>query len=93
MLQILKLNYPSLKFILHGEDFETILSDAKALGLFGITIHYKSISREQIETAHENNIRVILWGVRTKADCTVAVRLFPDYVKTDNVPYMLSLAK
>lgn len=93
MLQILKLNNSSLKLILHGESFETIFIDAKQLGLFGITIHYKSISREQIKTAHENNLRVTLWGVRTKEDCKAAARLFPDYVKTDNVPFMLSLTK
>lgn len=93
MLQILKLNYPSLKLVLHSDNFETALSDASALGLFGITIHYKYITRQQIETAHSTNLRVTLWGARTKEDCKAVARLFPDYVKTDNVSYMLSLAK
>jgi len=93
MLQILKLNYPSLKLVFDSDNFETALFEAKALGLFGITVHYKYISREQIETAHKNNLRVSLWGVRTKDDCKAVARLFPDYVKTDNVPYMLSLTK
>jgi len=93
MLQILKSNYPSLKLIMHGSSFEDALQDARSMNLFGITIHYKNISREEVETAHANNLRVTLWGVRTKASCREAVKLFPDYIKTDNILYLLSLIR
>jgi len=93
MLKILKSNYPSLKLIIHGNSFENTLQDAKTMNLFGMTLHYKNISREQVKIAHANNLRVTVWGVRTKASCREAVKLFPDYVKTDNIPYLLSLIR
>jgi glycerophosphoryl diester phosphodiesterase len=93
MLQRLKAANSSLKLILDNGDFNYALQEASALGLFGITIHYQSISQTQMEIAHEHNLRVILWGVNTKQACRDAANLFPDYVETDNVAYMLSLTR
>ncbi len=93
MLQQLKLLSPTLKLIVDIPDFNTAFQQASSLGLFGMTINYANISREQIEQAHAQNLRVILWGVDTKDACRDAARLFPDYVETDNVLYMISLSK
>ena len=93
MLRRLKLQSTSLKLIVDNPDFNTAFQQASSLGLFGITINYANITRAQIEQAHANNLRVILWGVDTKDACRDAARLFPDYVETDNVLYMISLAK
>ena len=93
MLQHLKAISPSLKLIIDNPDFDTAFQLATSMGLFGITINYKNITREQVMKAHDNNLRVILWGVSTKEACRETARLFPDYVETDCVLYMLSLTK
>jgi glycerophosphoryl diester phosphodiesterase len=93
MLQHLKVLSPSLKLIIDNADFNKAFQLATSMGLFGTTIYYKNVGRADIEKAHANNLRVILWGVRTKAACRETAHLFPDYVETDNVVYMLSLTK
>ena len=91
MLRYLKENFSSLNLVFHTNNFDNGLNTAKSLGLFGITLHYNEITREQIEIAHSNNIRVTLYGVGSVSSCKAAVQLFPDYVKTDNITYLLSL--
>jgi len=91
LLMYMKNNFPSLKLLLHADNFENGLSTAQSLGLFGITLYYSNITKEQMETAHAANIRVALWGVGSVSSCRETVRLFPDYVKTDNITYLLSL--
>lgn len=91
LLAYMKNNFPSLKLLLHADNFEDGLNTAQFLGLFGITIHYSYVTRAQIETAHAAGIRIALWGVGSVSSCRETVRLFPDYVKTDNISYMLSL--
>jgi glycerophosphoryl diester phosphodiesterase len=93
MLQRLHMISPSLKLTIDNPDFNTAFQIATSLGLFGITIHYKNITRAMVEKAHANNLRIIIWGVNTKSACRQTASLFPDYVETDNVMYMLSLAK
>ncbi len=93
MLLQLKSTSPSLKLAIDNPDFETAFQHATSMGLFGITINYKNINRVQMDKAHANNLRVILWGVDTKAACRATALLLPDYVETDNVLYMLSLTK
>lgn len=91
LLNYLKNNFPSLNLVFHADTFDNGLDTAKSLGLFGITLHYQNITREQMETAHTNNVRVTIYGVGAVASCKETVRLFPDYVKTDNITYLLSL--
>jgi hypothetical protein len=44
-----------------------------------------------MDAAHAANMRVALWGVGSVSSCRETVKLFPDYVKTDNITYLLSL--
>jgi glycerophosphoryl diester phosphodiesterase len=93
LLQQMKIISPSLKLLVDESDFDMAFRDATTLGLYGMTINYKNITREQVIKAHDNNLRVILWGVSNKAACRTVLSLFPDFVETDEVLYMLSLTK
>ena len=79
-------------FIVHTS-FDYALQVALAMDLYGISLPDESASSDQIKKAHENNIRVAVWGVRTKSDNIDAVNKSPDYIQTDEVKHLLKLLK
>jgi glycerophosphoryl diester phosphodiesterase len=84
---------PSLKLFIDDSDFDVAFQRATSMGLFGITINYEKISKADVEKTHANNLRIIVYSVKSRAACREIDRFFPDYVETDNVLYMLSLTK
>lgn len=85
-----KQNLPYKLFIVHSS-FDYALQVALAMNLYGISLPEESVSSEQIKLAHENNIRVAVWGVRTKSDNLDAVNKNPDYIQTDEVKHLIKL--
>lgn len=44
-----------------------------------------NISKEQVKLAHQNNIKVTIWGVLHKSEIKEAISKHPDALMTDNI--------
>lgn len=79
------------RLFIYPQNFEEGLNAAKALGLYGITISTDIVSAEQIQMAHDANVRVAVWNVHSEKENYDAVQKNPDFIQTDNVKYLVNL--
>lgn len=82
---------PEYKLFIYPSDFETGLQTAVEMGLYGISIANADVSKEQIETAHKQQIRVMIWQLRSIASNKEAILKNPDIMQTDKVNELLRL--
>jgi len=61
------------------------------LGLSGISINNKLISKEQVELSHDRGFKVMIWGVGSAWDNRDAVLKSPDFIQTDNIRHLQQL--
>lgn len=81
---------PSIRtFVYLG--FDDALTAAWENGFYGITIHSRKVDDEQIVLAHNQNIRVMVFGVKTENQIKKALQKSPDYIQTDNIPNALKI--
>ncbi len=92
-LLLLKEKIPDSKLFIYPSSFEEGLETAISLGLYGITISTRNITREQIRKAHDHHIKVAIWNVHTHSDQVRAVRKNPDIIQTDHVRSLIKLLK
>jgi glycerophosphoryl diester phosphodiesterase len=92
-LSLLKSKKPAYKLFIYPESFESGLETALSIGLYGITISTRNITKEQIEIAHKSNLFVAIWNTETKSDNVEAIKKNPDFIQTDKVKYLLKLLK
>ena len=92
-LKLFKTTQHNYKLFFYPDDFESGLATVKEMHLFGITISNKSITAEQIKTAHDNNVRVAVWDVASESDNIDAINKNPDFIQTDNVEGLIKLLK
>jgi glycerophosphoryl diester phosphodiesterase len=92
-LSLFKSKRPSYSFFIYPPDFESGLQIANSLGLKGITISTRSISREQVIIAHDNNLQVALWNVHSGSDHREAIDKQPDFIQSDRVEKLIKLLK
>jgi len=92
-LCLLKNKEPTYKLFIYPESFESGLETALSIGLYGITISTRNITKEQIEIAHKSNLFVAIWNTVTKSDNVEAIKKNPDFIQTDKVKYLLKLLK
>lgn len=90
-IRILKKSDPTLKLFIYPSSFEQGLDIAKRMNLFGISTHNEHITAEQIKQAHENNLRITLWGINTDEDNLDAIYKSPDYIQTDRIIHLLKI--
>ena len=90
-LSILQKKRSGLKLFIYPADFNSGFSIAKSMGLFGITIHTGIITKEQVRTAHENGLRVTLWGINTQNGNVDAILKHPDYIQSDKIIHLLKI--
>ncbi len=84
---------PDSKLFIYPSSFESGLNIALSKGLQGITISTRSITKEQIKIAHDNNLLVAIWNTHSKSDNIEAINKNPDFIETDNVKYLIKLLK
>jgi hypothetical protein len=54
--------------------------------IYGVIAYNDRISKREIEFAHKNMIRVVLFNVKSQQSIVDAVEKHPDYIITDNIP-------
>lgn len=90
-LKVLQSKRRWYRLFIYPENFEEGLNTAKELGLFGITISTNQISAAQVETAHNDGIRVTVWDTNSEQENYEAIEKNPDFIQTDNVKYLVGL--
>jgi glycerophosphoryl diester phosphodiesterase len=66
---------------------------AVPMGLEGLSIRNEYISKEQMKSAQQAGIRVMLWGVGTRHHNRQALLKGPDLIQSDRLPHMVRLAE
>ncbi|MFT5167941.1 MAG: glycerophosphoryl diester phosphodiesterase [Saprospiraceae bacterium] len=92
-LTLFKNKKPNYIFFIYPSSFESGLDIALSLGLSGITISTRNITKEQIKNAHDNNLLVAIWNTHTKSDNIEAINKNPDFIQTDKVKNLIKLLK
>ena len=92
-LKVLKSKKPDYNLFIYPSTFDTGIEIAKSLQLYGITISSRSITREQIQLAHKQGLRIAIWNIHSKKDHKEAINKSPDFIQTDNVRTLLDLMK
>jgi glycerophosphoryl diester phosphodiesterase len=78
-----------LQFIT-GSNIVDGISIAKELDLYGIGIG-SSITRKEVELAHNNGLRVMTWVPKSKWDNIKAIRKNPDFIQTAKLEHMVQI--
>ena len=84
---------PDLKLFIYPSSFNTGLSIAKELNLYGITISTRDVTKAQIAEAHQYQKRVAIWNIHSKSDTKEAIDKNPDIIQTDKVSMLIRLLK
>jgi len=84
---------PDYKLFIYPSSFESGLDIALTLGLYGITISTRNITKEQIKIAHDNNLLVAIWNTHSESDNIEAIKKNPDFIQTDKVKNLIKLIK
>ncbi|MGY8953281.1 MAG: glycerophosphodiester phosphodiesterase [Flavobacteriales bacterium] len=81
------------RLFVYSSDFSSSLTFSKEKAIYGISISNDIISKEQIELAHQNNLRIVLWGIERKKDNLSAVDKSPDFIQTEDLNYLKALLR
>lgn len=92
-LSKLKESDPGYKLFIYPSSFDEGFNIALELGLYGITISTKGVSRNQIEKAHSNNLKIAIWNTHSKSKNIEGVNKSPDFIQTDRVKHLVTLLK
>lgn len=92
-LKLFKQKFPSYKLYIYPPSFESGLATALRLGLYGITISTRMLTKEQVALAHANNLRVATWSTHTQKQNIEAIQKNPDIIETDEHLSLLRLLK
>lgn len=90
-LNLIKAQNNLLKLFVLGDDFEKDLNIVTQNRFYGISCDNNAISIEQIQKAHENNVRITIYGVQTNKQNYDAISKQPDFIQTDDLDYVLKL--
>lgn len=91
MLQKLQTINPELNLFLYAGEAEGGITKAQEMQLTGITLNYRLIDKKQVDEARKAGLQVAVFGAHTRHQNREAVALHPDYIQTDNIPYLVSL--
>jgi glycerophosphoryl diester phosphodiesterase len=90
-LSRLKAQKPAYKLFIYPSSFETGLKTAVEMELYGISISNEIVTKDQIESAHDQQIRVMVWKLQSIASNKEAILKNPDIIQTDQVAGLLRL--
>jgi len=88
-LKLLHQKNSSLRLCLYTSDYLTGIETSQEVPLYGITLDYEKISAEEIQSAHEHNLRVALFNLRNEKDNLSAIEKSPDYLQTDKLEFLV----
>jgi len=91
LLDELKRLQPSAHLFLDCKISDEKIAIAKAHGFFGLVCYNNETSKEDISKAHSQNLRVVLFDVRSRASTIDAISKNPDFIQTDNIPMLQQL--
>ena len=57
-------------------------------GFYGITVDMDQVSATDVLKAHENNLRVALFGPDSKSKNIEAIKMQPDYIQSDALKHL-----
>lgn len=80
-----------LKLFYLAEDIDNDIKIASQNNFYGISVDNDNISSDQVTEAHNQNLRVTLYGVETNKQNYDAVLKQPDYIQTDDLDYLLRI--
>jgi glycerophosphoryl diester phosphodiesterase len=84
-LVAMQLKDPGLKYLIDSPDFNSALNSVIANNFYGIVIENSKITKEQVKIAHDNNVNIVIFGVRSRGSNLDAVNKHPDYIQTDEI--------
>jgi glycerophosphoryl diester phosphodiesterase len=90
-LRMIRQRRPGLKLFIYPSSFESGLAIAEAMDLYGITTHYKDITKAQVELAHLKGIYITLWGMQSRKENLQALEKSPDYTQSDEMVHLLKM--
>ncbi len=90
-LQVIKDKKSNTHLFILAEDFEEGLQQVKQHDFFGVSMHTNKVTAEQVKQAHNNNIRVTIYGVLSEKENYAAVEKCPDFMQTDDINYLLKI--
>lgn len=88
-LNLIKGLNSNLKLFLITEQYESGIKTAVQNNFYGLSASNALISRDQVNDAHSQNIRVTLYGVQTNRQNYAAIEKQPDFIQTDDLDYLL----
>lgn len=91
ILQTLKKVGNQLQVFLYAGEAESGIKTASEMGFYGITMNYRLLTAEQVQKAHDAGLRVAVFGTTSRNQNRVAANLRPDFIQTDNVPFLKEL--
>ncbi|MDB4655690.1 glycerophosphodiester phosphodiesterase family protein [Flavobacteriales bacterium] len=89
----LKKNEVNAELFFYAHNLETDLDKILAAELDGISINMNLCSAEQIASAQEANLKVMLWGTGSVFSNREAVNMKPNIIQTDDIGSMSKLVK
>jgi len=92
-LSKLKEKRPEYKLFIYPPTFENGLKTAIDFNLYGIVISTAKITKEQIQQAHNQGVRVALWDIQSKCENKNAIEKNPDIIQTDNPAHLVKILK
>lgn len=90
-LQKIKSKKNDANLFILAEDFNEGLSKVKEHDFFGLSMHNHKVTAEQVKEAHNQNVRVTIYGVLSDKENYSAIEKCPDYIQTDNINYLLKV--
>ncbi len=88
-LNMLKSSDSDLKLFLLTENYESGIETAAKNQFYGLSMDSKHISKDQVKDAHDQNIRITLFGVQNNKQNLDAIEKQPDFIQTDDLNYLL----
>jgi len=91
-LEKIKSVRPNYKLVINNS-FENGMLLADDLNAYGIILNNDNVTKSQIEQAHEEGIRVYLFGAYSRSDNLDAIEKYPDFILTDKVKHLVKVLK
>ena len=88
-LQLLQAKKPEIGVYYYPQTFDDGFARAMQFGFRGISISTDAITKENVQTAHDNGLFVTIWGVDTKERNREAILKNPDMIQTDKVDFLV----
>jgi glycerophosphoryl diester phosphodiesterase len=81
------------RLFLLTESFEKGVKEVKMRGFFGLSMDNKSLSSSQVKEAHNQGVRITIYGVLSEKANYSAIEKCPDFIQTDDINYLLKVFK